>query len=284
MAGWQGKVKLHYGFKKHQTQVLRSYSQAPFKVQRPFYPEVKGICHSVLVHTAGGMVGGDRLSVDLKLQPKSHVLLTTAAAGKVYRSQGQLSSQKVQISLDSGAILEWFPQETIIFDGALYEQQIQVELGKGAIWCGMELFRFGRTARGEQFRSGKWRSRTEVWHQGQPIWLDRSVLMAETSQNLATLGGYSAMGTLVVVGYEFDKEVIAFLRDTCLPSQGDSPQEKLSIQNQIGITRLPSGLICRYLGHSTTEGRTYFLKIWENLRQIYTGCGICIPRVWQVSS
>ena len=275
MAGWQGKTQLHYGVKEHQTQVLSAYSQSPFKVQRPFYPETKHICHSVLVHTAGGMVGGDRLSVDLSLQPKSHVLLTTAAAGKIYRSQGQVSSQQTQISLDSGAILEWFPQETILFDGAWYEQQIQVELGQDAIWCGMELFRFGRTARDEQFMTGKWRSRMEVWHQGQPIWLDRSVLSGETSQQLTTLGGYSVMGTLVVVGDKFDQDAIALLRDTCFPTQ--------SRNHRLGITGLPLGVLCRYLGHSTAEGRTYFLKIWENLRQIYAGCGICIPRVWQIS-
>jgi urease accessory protein len=210
------------------------------------------------------------------LEPNSHVLLTTAAAGKIYRSLGQVSKQQVQILLAPGTILEWFPQETILFEGALFEQQIQVELGEGAIWAGMELLRFGRTARGEQLGSGQWRGRTEVWHQGQPLWLERSVLRGETSQNLNALGGYSVVGTLVVVGCGFEKEALAFLRQTCLP-----PRPR---NHRLGLTRLPSGVLCRYLGHSTAEGRAYFLKIWENLRQLYAGCGICIPRVWQVCS
>ncbi len=47
------------------------------KVQRPFYPEGREVCHSVILHTAGGVVGGDRNQLNLHLQPDTHALITS---------------------------------------------------------------------------------------------------------------------------------------------------------------------------------------------------------------
>lgn len=274
MKSWQGSVNLDYGVQGNQTQIVSVYSKAPFKVQRPFYPAADSACHSVLVHTAGGMVGGDRLSIDLNLQPHSHALVTTSAAGKVYRSEAESCHQIITINLDASALCEWVPQESILFEGAKFHQTMRVNLAPTALWMGMEFFRFGRTARGERFRLGEWRSQSEVWQQGHPLWIDRSVLSGEMSQSPTTLGTTTVMGTLVVLGRDFEKAAIAQIRQDCIP--------ELIPQGHIGISRLPQGVICRYLGSSTAEGRHYFLKIWENLRQIYAGRGICIPRVWQL--
>lgn len=133
-ASWHGRLSLTYEKKAHQTQVQQSYHQAPLNLQRPFYPEGP-VCHSVMMHTAGGMVGGDRLSINVTLQPQAHVLLTTTSAGKVYRSNGHGAQQTVQCQLDANAILEWLPLGTIVFDQAQFRQTLQVELGPGAIFA-----------------------------------------------------------------------------------------------------------------------------------------------------
>ena len=66
--GWHGKLNLVYADRLNSTQLIYSHNQAPLKVQRPFYPEGAKICHSVMLHTAGGVVGGDRLSSNIHLQ------------------------------------------------------------------------------------------------------------------------------------------------------------------------------------------------------------------------
>jgi len=142
-------------------------------VQRPFYPEEPDVCHSVMLHTAGGVVGGDRLSLNFRLGPNAHTLITTAAAGKIYRSNGLEARQSIQMQVATGACLEWFPQEIIVFNGAIYRQDLRVELDPGASWLGWEITRFGRSARGERFLQGEWRSHTEIWQQGRPLWIDR---------------------------------------------------------------------------------------------------------------
>ena len=272
MTAWQGNLKLTYGLEEGQTQLKSSFSRAPFRIQRPFYPEGDKVCHSVIVHTAGGMVGGDRLNLDLDLAPDSHVFLTTSAAGKAYRSDGETCRQTIMMKAQAGAVIEWFPQETILFEDSKFLQTLKVDLEQGAIWAGMDLFRYGRTARGEHFQQGEWRSQTEVWQQGRPLWIDRSVLTGSMSHSTTTLDNYCVMGSFVVLGQSFEPETLTEIRNQ-LPSERQD--------YRLGISRLEHGIICRYLGNSTAQGRDLFLKIWGSLRSIYAGCGICIPRVWQ---
>ncbi|HEY9647773.1 MAG TPA: urease accessory protein UreD, partial [Chroococcidiopsis sp.] len=171
-SGWQGHLQLEFAQQQGATQLSHSSMQAPLKVQRPFYPEGEAVCHVVTLHTAGGVVGGDRLATEITLHPQAHGLITTAAAGKLYRSNGKVAQQTTRIAIATGACLEWLPQETIVFDGALYRQDLRVDLAEEALWIGWEIVRFGRSARGEQFAAGQWRSHTEIWQNGRPLWVD----------------------------------------------------------------------------------------------------------------
>ncbi|MEG4121368.1 urease accessory protein UreD [Microcoleus sp. N9_B4] len=274
--GWHGYLNLTYANRNGKTQIIRNEMQAPLKVQRPFYPEGKDVCHSVILHTAGGVVGGDRLSSHFHLQPNAKGLITTAAAGKIYRSSGLESQQNIDIQLDIGANLEWLPQETIVFDGAIYRQNLRVELAPTARILLWEITRFGRSARGEKFLSGEWRSHTEVWQQNSPLWIDRQLLkggekMLESPHGLA---GKPVVATLAWVGESVTAELVQKVRD--LPFEatiypGDST---------VGVTRIPNGLLCRYRGTSTTAARDWFVSIWHLLRLSFSQRPCCLPRVW----
>jgi urease accessory protein len=101
---WQGHIELLFQPEQEKTILRRSYAHAPLKIQRPFYPE-PNICHTIILHSAGGMVGGDRLSHNIDLAPSSQVLITTAAAAKIYRSNGAVAQQQIHINLDANAYL-----------------------------------------------------------------------------------------------------------------------------------------------------------------------------------
>ncbi len=253
------------------TTLIHSQVKAPLKVQRPFFPEGPAVCHTVMLHTAGGVVGGDRLSISLDLQPQSHALLTTAAAGKIYRSNGLTACQVIHAHVAPGACLEWLPQETIVFDQSQYQQQMRIDLAPGAIWLGWDITRFGRTARGEHFVSGDWRSHTEIWQGDRPLWIDRQWLPGSSTTFLSPhgLAGCSVVGSFALVGIEVNPDLMPLIRATW---QGES--------GKIGVTRGQLGLLCRYRGHSTLEARQWFLAVWEQMRSRYLHRPICIPRVW----
>jgi urease accessory protein len=274
--GWHGHLNLVYANRSGATQIIHNQMQAPLKVQRPFYPEGKEVCHSVILHTAGGVVGGDRLSLNFHLQANAKALITTAAAGKIYRSSGQLAQQNIDIQVDSGANLEWLPQETIVFDGAMYRQDLRVELAPQASILLWEITRFGRTARGEKFLSGEWRSHTEIWQQNSPLWIDRQWLkggekMLESPHGLA---GKPVVATLAWVGEPVTAELVEKVR--ALQCEATI----YPVNSTTGVTRLPNGLLCRYRGSSTAAAREWFVGIWHLLRLSFSERPCCLPRVW----
>ncbi|OYE05715.1 urease accessory protein UreD [Nostoc sp. 'Peltigera membranacea cyanobiont' 232] len=270
--GWHGKLNLVYADRQDTTQLIYNHHQAPLKVQRPFYPEGQKVCHSVILHTAGGMVGGDRLSSNIHLQPQAQALITTAAASKIYRSNGLQARQTIQMQVDAGACLEWLPQETILFNDAIYRQDLLVELATGSSWLGWEITRFGRSARGEKFLQGEWRSHTEIWQKGVPLWIDRQWLRGSEDifHSPHGLAGKPIAGSLVWVGGAVSAEIIEKTRNLW-DGQGEA-----------GVTRLQHGLLCRYRGSSTSEVRNWFIDVWQMLRVYFLNRGNCIPRVWQV--
>ncbi len=287
-AAWQGSAELVFAQDnalqdgtERLTQLISAQTQAPLKVQRTFYPEGPEVCHATILHTAGGMVGGDRLSVDIQAQAKTKVLLTTAAASKIYGSygqsqvypQGQLAQQQIQIQLEAGAYLEWLPQETIVFDGAIYHQDLRIDLAPTACWLGWEITRFGRTARKERFMNGEWRSQTEVWQQGRPLWIDRQVLNGGTAllNSPHGLAGQPVVASLIWLGQPADQTLIDQARHLWLAS----PR-----QGEAGVTSLESGLLCRYRGPSSHEAQQWFVQVWRMLRQVYWQRSVVLPRVW----
>ncbi|GAB1539395.1 urease accessory protein UreD [Scytonema sp. NUACC21] len=284
--GWHGKLNLVYADRQGATTLIYNQSQAPFKVQRPLYPEGQRVCHSVILHTAGGVVGGDRLSCNVHLQPDAQALITTAAASKIYRSNGIQARQSIEIQVDSGACLEWLPQETIVFNGAIYRQDLRVELATGASWIGWEITRFGRSARGEKFCLGEWRSHTEVWQQGIPLWIDRQWLPGseEVFHSPHGLAGQPVTGSLAYVGQEVSPDLIKTARNLFTPySLTDAPwRVSTNPPASAGVTRLSCGLLCRYRGSATDEVRNWFTAVWLLLRQSLLARGDCIPRVWQI--
>ena len=275
-SGWHGSLQLVYGNHQGSTQLTHAQVKAPLKVQRPFYPEGQAICHSVVLHTAGGIVGGDRLSQNIHLKANAHALITNAAASKVYRSNGQQARQTIEIQVDADACLEWLPQETIVFNGAVYRQDLRVELAQNASWLGWEIARFGRSARGEKFLEGEWRSHTEVWQQGRPLWIDRQWLPGkeEIFNSPHGLAGKPVVASLAWVGQAVSPEIIEKARILW------NSQNR---QGEAGVTQLISGILCRYRGSSTAEVRNWFTDIWHLLRLSFLGRPSCLPRVWPKS-
>ncbi|PZV10784.1 MAG: urease accessory protein [Leptolyngbya sp.] len=270
---WHGKLHLNFERQENATSLISEQVKAPLKVQRPFYPEGETVCHSVILHTAGGIVGGDRLSFDIHLQSKAQALITTAAAAKLYRSTGLEAQQTIQIHLAEGACLEWLPQETIVFDQAIYRQDMRIDLAPGACWLGWDMTRFGRTARGEKFVQGNWRSHTEVWQDDRPLWIDRQWLPGseETFHSLHGLAGSPIVGSFAFVGQPVEPELVEKARSLWLGTSGE-----------IGVTRLLCGLLCRYRGSSTMEARQWLMAVWQLVRSTHLQRSACTPRVWQL--
>ncbi len=271
-AGWHGRLALAFERRGARTVLVRARAQMPLAVQRAFYPQGEEVCHVLVLHPPGGMVGGDRLDIEVTLASQARALVTTPSAARWYRATAR-AAQQVTVRVAAGAQLEWLPLETIVFDGAIASQHLQAELAPGARFAAWEVVRFGRSARGERFTRGSWRTAMEITRAGRPLWIDRQQLAGGSAllRSAYGLAGQPVAGTFAWLG---DAAPDALLEAARLAwREGAYPGEA-------GVTRLPEGLLCRYRGPSSAAARAWFARVWDLLRRHAWGAGTTIPRIW----
>ena len=128
------------------TRLIERTHYGPLRVQKPLYPEGPEVCHAIVVHPPGGVVGGDWLAITARAGERAQALLTSPGAAKWYKANAQVSQQQVALTIEAGATLEWLPQETIFFDAAQIRLQHDVVMAADAGYIGSEILCFGRTA------------------------------------------------------------------------------------------------------------------------------------------
>lgn len=168
----------------------------PLRLLKTLYPEGQRIAHAVLVHPPGGLVGGDRLDVQLDVQAGAHLLVTTPAATRFYRSNAGEAAQLVQAAVGEGARLEWLPQETLAYPGCIARNEVRLSLSPGASLFASEVLGLGLPAAGQPFDSGRLLQHLEITGQ----WLDRGWLDAADAALMdgpCGLDGRRVLGTLV---------------------------------------------------------------------------------------
>lgn len=157
---------------------------------------------AVLINTAGGVAGGDRFTLDVAAGEGTRLVVTTAAAEKVYRTLGPDSIIDVKLNVGPSAALAWLPQETILFDRARLSRSIDVELATDAQLLLAEGVVFGRTGMGEAVEEGALFDRWRIRRGGKLIYAETVRLDGAMSQRLraaAVAKGGIALATVICV-------------------------------------------------------------------------------------
>jgi urease accessory protein len=160
---------------------------------------------AVLLNTAGGLTGGDRMRVEARAGEGARLSLSTQAAERAYRAAEGVARMDLRLSVAPGARLLWLPQETILFDGACLERHLSVALeGNGGCLI-VEPLLFGRLARGEEVRDGLLADRWEVRRDGRLLFADRLRIggdMAAALDGIGVGGGARAMASVLLAAPE----------------------------------------------------------------------------------
>jgi len=270
-AGWVARLELGFRARGTQTILAQRRHVGPLQVQRPFYPDGERACHVYILHPPGGVVGGDSLSINAEIESGAHALLTTPAAGKLYRSAGASAQLSQELNVADGAWLEWLPQETIAFDGARAASATRVALTGTAGFIGWEILCLGRPAAGETYTYGEFVQRFEIWRDGAPLWWERNALAGGAPVLHAPWGlsGRSVVATLVAVGRT--PSALPALRELLNAEQDDG---------EFSVSQLRDVLVCRYLGNSAEQARAGFIAAWRLLRPALWGIEASPPRIW----
>jgi urease accessory protein len=266
-AAWHASLRLRFADDAGTTRLLERAHSGPLRVQKPLYPEGPAICHAIVIHPPGGVVGGDCLAIDAEAGEGSHAFVTTPGAAKWYRANGKTSRQDVRIAAGAGAAFEWMPQETIFFDDASVALDHEVELAPGARYIGSEILCFGRRASGEAFRRGAIRQRTRIRSAGKLVWWEQGAIDGAGAAMHSRFGldGASVCATLIGVGPPVPVALMAAMR---------------AIDPALGLSQVKSVFVARYLGDDSEAARRAIFTVWQALRPHLLGCAAPLPRIW----
>jgi len=196
------------------TCILEVFQKSPIRI---LFPSTDGsaVEEAVLINTAGGIAGGDRLEISVTAMGSGSIAVTSQAAERVYRALDQPAHISTRLKACETAQLAWLPQETIVFNWARVSRETAIDLSSGAELLALEWLVLGRAAHGEEMIGGHITDSWRVKKDGRLIWADSFRVTDEVFRHLhrkALLSNYKAIGTLIYFGPCLDRR-LEFLRD-----------------------------------------------------------------------
>jgi urease accessory protein len=275
-AGWTARLSLHHTRDGERT-IGRDRHEGPLRVLKALHPEGPGICHHVIVHPPGGIVGGDQLHVDVQLDAGAHAVITTPGATRYYRSAGATARQQARLQLDAGARLEWLPLETIAHAGCIAENRVSLDLAPGAECLGWDLLALGLPAAGEAFDRGSFLQQLEL----PGAWLERGLIRGDDHLLLdggPGLAGYRVLGTAwMAAGQPWASESREALLEAARAVDATLGGELL-----LGATAVHARvLVARVLAHRVEPAMRALQAVRAAWRRAAWGLAATPPRVWQ---
>jgi len=277
---WQGSLSLAYRrdhLRGDARTVLHDRHDGPLRVLASLYPEDAAVCHNVLVHPPGGLVGGDALEIAITAEPGAHALITTPGATRFYRSAGASAVQRLRATLETDARLEWLPLETIAYSGCIAENRMRFELAPGAEMIGWDLLALGLPASGQPFARGRFTQTVELPGR----WLEHGVIDAQDQRLLDSPLGWAGQRVLATLWFATGSTMAPGRRDALLGAARDAIGAD-ALRANAGATAVHDGVVVlRVLAPRVEPAMALLTRTWSAWREIAWQLSACRPRVWR---
>jgi len=261
----RGELRLAFAADAGRTRMVEAYQSGCLRARVP-YAEPGEPLNAVLINTGGGVTGGDRLVQSIAWRKGAHAVVASQAAEKVYRSVCGDVEIDTRLAIDTGAVAEWLPQETILFDRARLARRIEIDLAADASFLGVEAVILGRAAMGETVREGFLRDAWRIRREGRLVYADAQSLCGRIDQMMdrAAIGAGARAMAVAVFAH----------RDAALMLP--AVREALDMGHGRGAASAWNGLlVARLLGRDGQTVRRDLIAVLSALRG-----GRPLPRVW----
>jgi urease accessory protein len=208
------------------------------------------LIHTIFLLTyGGGIVAGDTIDLDIRMDSRTRLILLTQGSTKIFKTSDPLviSKQHMTVHLSHEAALVYLPDPVQPFAHTAFSQSQTYHLkNEQGNLCVCDWVTSGRSARGENWDIHEYKSRNEVWNHddaGKKRLLLRDNLILDkhgrTEMALSSrMDGYSVFGTLIIRGSVFSSLAQFFLNEfEALPriggrNWGDTVQPDLTPKEQ----------------------------------------------------
>ncbi len=271
---WHGELALDYRSASGRT-VVRDRHDGPLRVLRALHPE-GGICHSVLVHPPGGIVGGDVLAITATLGEGAHALVTTPGATRFYRSVGAAASQSLDVVAAAGSRLEWLPLETIAYSGCEATNRMRFALAGGAETIGWDVTALGLPASSRPFAAGRFAQSIEVPGR----WLERATIAADDLQLLDSPLGWAGHRVLATMWFATGSALATARREALLGAARDVARAQPLHATSGATAAHDDVVVVRALADRVEPAMGLLRAVWRAWRQVAWQLDAPLPRVW----
>jgi urease accessory protein len=261
--GRVGELVLRYERRDRATVLTHSRCTTPWHQSPPIHLDDSGSVYQPLLNPSGGLVGGDRLSIDAQLGSDTHVIVSTPSANRVYRSLAETSVQLVHLTVGEGAILEWVPDLTIPFAGARYRQAIHVRLAPGATLLLWDALACGRIARGERWAFARLENEIRITMADGRSLVERYDLNGSRGPHRTGPAlSWDYVASLYLVGDSVDAESRKKLEEELALILDEQPDEVLGGVSEPAV----SGLAVKLLARSAPALTGALAALWASAR------------------
>ena len=252
------------------TRIMDVFQESPIRIM---FPRTGGapIEEAVLINTAGGIAGGDRLECHVTALANASIAVTSQAAEKVYRALNEPARIATKLKACEAAKLAWLPQETILFNGARLSRETEIELSSGAELVALEWLVLGRAAYGEKMVGGHVTDGWRVKRDGRLIWADCFRATDEMFPQLnraALLSNCKAIATLICFGPYVDTR-LERLRDIAR-----------LLECQCAATSVSGLNIVRFAATMSSDLRRALKSFLQQLSGEIGGGPFRVPKMW----
>lgn len=183
------------------TRLAELFQDGAAKIRLP--DTFNGSMEAVIINTAGGLTGGDRMDWSIDAGRGTRIDATTQACEKIYKASFGTAEVRTCIRVGADARVDWLPQETILFDRASLSRRLDVDLDETAEFLAVEAILLGRKAMGEAMTQGLFRDRWRIRRAGRLIHAEDLRFegdVAALTAGQAVLSGKVAFATLLYAG------------------------------------------------------------------------------------
>jgi urease accessory protein len=274
---WRADLKLDYTLESQRT-VVRYLHQGPLRILQSLYPEGDQICHNVLVHPPGGLVGGDTLDIQVTVAEGAHGLVSTPGATRFYKSGGHPALQQVVAHLADNAKLEWLPLEAIAYNDCEATNRAIFNLAPSAELITWDVTALGLPSSDMAFTQGHFQQHIEIPR----VWLERGNMRGEDTRWLNSplgLAGSKCLASLVFAsGSAIDSD-----RTTQALEAAREVIESHPLRLQAGITCAhPQVIVLRVMSPLVEPTMDLLKKVWAVWRHTLWALPSTPPRIWSV--
>lgn len=265
--GKVGELRLRFARWDGRTVLADLYRQTPLLAQRALYWDeaMPDMACVFILTTSGGVLQGDRLRVDLMLDPGAQAHVTTQSATKVQEMDANYASLVQDIRLADGAYLEYLPEPVIPYRHSRFITHTRIALPESATVLYAEIHLPGRKYHrdGEIFQYDLFSSTVRaVRPDGRDLFVEKFIIDPPriAVDRCGVMGPFHVFATVVLLTAPDHAERVF---------ERTRPVWDEAAPLAAGVNRLPNdaGLMYKVLGMETEPVRTKVREFCADARR-----------------